>query len=145
MRRRLQGLHQADRSTDRTVPNGMFLVCVQRAHYHWHVQKPFYVLRFVVLEPPAFEGRTFSGRVYCSAKALWRFSWFLQDFGYDSELMGRDEVDDKNLVGLRGVVKIRHAVLNGATLLSLDAFGPSSQWEELTMGSSAPDGDPEAA
>ncbi len=89
--------------------------------------------------------RTFSGRVYCSAKALWRLTWFLRDFGYDSELMGRDEVDDRNLVGLRGVVKISHAVLNGATLLNLDAFAPASRWEELTTGSSAPDGDPEAA
>ena len=144
MRRRLQGLHQADRSTDRTVPDGMFLVRVQRAQYHWHVQKPFYVFRFVVLEPQTFEGRTFSGRVYCSAKALW-LTWFLRDFGYDSELIGRDEVDDRNLVGLRGVVKICHAVLNGPTLLSLDAFAPASRWEELSAGSSAAANDPEAA
>ena len=92
-----------------------------------------------------FEGRTFSGRVYCSPKALWRLTWFLRDFGYDSELLGHDEVDDKNLVGLRGVVKISHAVLNGTTLLNLDAFAPASQWEELSVASSAAANDPEAA
>jgi hypothetical protein len=145
MRRRFQGLHQADRSADCDVPDGVFLVRVQRAQYRWHVQKPFYAFRFVVLEPQAFEGKTFSAHVYCSPKALWRLTWFLRDFGYDSELIGRDEVDDKNLVGLRGVVKVSHAVLNGTTLLNLDAFAPAGQWKELTLGSSVADGDPEAA
>jgi hypothetical protein len=60
-------------------------------------------------------------------------------------LMGRDEVDDRNLVGLRGVVKISHAVRNGTTLLNLDAFAPAIQWEELSAGSSAAVNDPEAA
>jgi hypothetical protein len=145
MRRRFQGLHQADRSADCDVPDGVFLVRVQRAQYRWHAQKPFYAFRFVVLKPQAFEGKTFSARVYCSPKALWRLTWFLRDFGYDSELMGRDEVDDKNLVGLRGVVKVSHAVLNGTTLLNLDAFAPAGQWEKLTLRSSVADGDPEAA
>lgn len=145
MRRRFQGLHQADRSADCILPDGTFLVRVQRAQYRWHAQKPFYVLRFVVLEPRAFEGRTFSGLVYCSSKSLWRLTWFLRDFGYDLELLGSDQVDDKNLVGLRGVVKISHAVLNGATLLNLDAFAPASQWEALSVGSSAAANDPEAA
>ena len=47
-------------------------------------------LRFSVLEPESVVGRTFSGRLYCSPKALWKFSC-LRDFGYDPELLGRDE------------------------------------------------------
>ena len=55
------------------------------------------------------QGNTFSGRLYCTPKALWKLDWFLRDFGYDTELLGHDEVDEKHLVGLSGVVKISHA------------------------------------
>jgi hypothetical protein len=63
-------------------------------------------------------------------KALWKFNWFLNDFGYDVELLGRDEVDETQLIGLTGVVKISHVVLNGTSLLRLDGFAPASRWEE---------------
>ena len=98
MKRRFEGLHQTDQSAGHDVPDGLFLVRVQRAQYRWHPQKPFYHLRFVVLEPQQFEGRPFGARVYCSSKALWKLAWFLHDFGYDADLLGHDEVDDKNLV-----------------------------------------------
>jgi hypothetical protein len=44
----------------------------------------------------------------------------------------RDEIDEKALVGLRGVIKISHTVINGTSLLNLDGFAPASQWEELS-------------
>src|SRR5580704_10422937 len=128
MKRRFQGLHQADQSAVSDIPDGLLLVRVQRAQHRWHAQKPFYLLRLAVLEPQQFEGKSFTGRVYCSAKALWKLTWFLRDFGYDADLLGHDEVDDKNLVGLRGVVKISHTVLNGTPVLNLDGFAPASQW-----------------
>ena len=112
---------------------GLFLVRVERAQYRWHAQKPFYLLRFAVLEPKNFAGHSISGRLYCTPKALWKLNWFLRDFGYDTELLGRDEIDEKSLVGLRGVVKISHAVVNGTSLLNLDGFAPASQWEELSI------------
>ena len=145
MRRRFQGLHQADQSAASDIPDGLFLVRVQRAQYRWHAQKPFYLIRFVVLEPRPLEGKTFTGRVYCTPKALWKMTWFVRDFGYDSDLLGHDEIDDKNLVGLRGVVKISQTVLNGTTLLNLDGFAPASQWEELSVASPASASGPEAA
>jgi hypothetical protein len=145
MKRRFQGLHQADQSAASEIPEGVFLVRVQRAQYRWHPQKPFYLVRFSVLEPLQFEGRTFCARLYCTAKALWKLTWLLRDFGYDAELLGHDEVDDKNLAGLRGVVKISHTVLNGTTLLNLDGFAAASQWEELSVVSPASASGPEAA
>ena len=39
-------------------------------------------------------------------------NWFLRDFGYDTEMLGRDEVDE-TAVGLKGVVKISHIFFNG--------------------------------
>ena len=132
MRRRIAGLHDADQSRAGEIPDGLFLVRVERAQHHWHAHKPYYVLRFAVLEPERLAGHSIVGRLYCSSRALWKFNWFLRDFGYDTELLGRDEIDDKNLVGLRGVVKVSHAVVNGTSLLNLDGFAPAAQWEELS-------------
>ena len=132
MKRRIQGLHGADRSAVDPIPDGLFLVRVDRARYRWQGQKPYYLLRFAVLEPKHMAGRSITSRVYCTPKALWKLSWFLRDFGYDTELLGRDEIDEKALVGLRGVVKISHTVMNGPSLLNLDGFAPASQWEELS-------------
>ncbi len=47
-------------------------------------------------------------------------------------MLGREEVDEKALVGLRGVVKLSHVVTNGTSLRNLDGFAPASQWEELS-------------
>ena len=63
---------------------------------------------------------------------MWKLNWFLRDFGYDAELLGRDEVDESQLVGLQGVVKISHIVLNGTSLLRFDGFASASRWEELS-------------
>ena len=131
MRRQIQGLHQADPSTAGEVPDGLFLVRVETARYRWHALKPFYLLRFSVLEPKELAGRSLAGRVYCTPKALWKLTWFLRDFGYDPELIRRDEIDDKCLVGLQGVVKISRVDRNGTSLPNLDGFAPASQWEEL--------------
>jgi len=86
----------------------------------------------IILEPSRFSGRTLSSRLYCNPKALWKLNWFLRDFGYDTELLGRDEVDESQLQGLKGVVKISHIVFNGTSLLRLDGFAPASSWEELS-------------
>jgi hypothetical protein len=131
MKRRFEGLREAARSSSDEIPDGLFLVRVERVQYRWHVQKPFYELRFSVLEPQEFAGRVFSGRLYCTSRALWKLSWFLRDFDYDTELFGREEIDEKAVVGLRGVVKISHTTINGTRLINLDGFAPLSQWEEL--------------
>jgi hypothetical protein len=132
VRRRIQGLHDADQSAASQVRDGLLLVRVERAQHRWDSRKPFYLLRFSILEPKELRGHSVSGRLYCTPRALWKLNWFLRDFGYDTELLGQDEIDDKNLVGLRGVVKISHVVVNGTSLLNLDGFAPASQWEKLS-------------
>ena len=132
MRRRIEGLHEADPSSAGVFPDGLFLVRVERAQYRWHGQKPHYVLRLAVLAPKELAGHSITGRLYCTPKALWKLNWFLHDFGYDPELLARDEIEDRNLVGLRGVIKINRAVLDRTSVLNLDAFAPASKWEELS-------------
>ena len=59
--------------------------------------------------------------MFCTEKALWKLNWFLRDFGYDTELLGRDEIDDNAIVNLRGVVKVLHSYVNGRAYLSTPA------------------------
>ena len=84
MRRHVPGLHARDQNHESQL-QGLFLVRVDGASYRWHPQKPFFSLRFVVLEPESFATRSFSGRLYASERALWKLNWFLREFGYDAE------------------------------------------------------------
>ena len=135
MRRRFQGLNETAGASVEPLPDGIFLVRVDRAQYRWHAQKPFYILRLAILEPRELAGRIVSGRLYCTSKALWKLGWFLRDFLYDNELLGHEEVDEKALSGLRGVVKISHTTVNGTSLLNFDGFAPASKWAELSSAS----------
>src|SRR4051795_8289274 len=131
MKRQIPGLSNASQ-VDVELADGEYLVRVARAQYRWDKTKPYYVIRFEVLEPAVRKTQTFQARVYCSVKALWKLNWFLRDFGYDAELLGRDELDEKAIVNLHGVVKISYRIVSGASLLNLDGFAPAAQWEELS-------------
>jgi hypothetical protein len=102
------------------VPDGIFLVRVDGAQFRWHAHKPFYVLRLSILEPRTLAVQSIVGRLYCTQKAMWKLGWFLRDFLYDPELLAHEQVDEKALPGLRGVVKISHTVINGISLINLD-------------------------
>ncbi|MGA8428602.1 MAG: hypothetical protein WB729_02185 [Candidatus Sulfotelmatobacter sp.] len=131
MKRQIAGLHDADHCATDRIPDGVFLVQVQKVCFR-RQQKPYYAITLDVIEPHRFSGRLLTGRLYCTPKALWKLNWFLRDFAYDAELLGHDEIDEKRLVGLKGVVKISHIVFNHASMLRLDGFAPASRWEELS-------------
>ncbi len=137
MKRQIPGLHLNQRGVENKL-EGLFLVRVDRASYRWHPQKPFVEIRFVVLEPKAFESRLFSGRLYCTERALWKLNEFLRDFGYDAQLLKDDQVDEKALRNLRGVVRTSYTTLNGRSYQNLDAFAPEADWEALECTSLAP-------
>jgi len=139
MKRQFPGLSQANASRTDPAVEGLFLVRVERAQYRWHANKPYYLLHFAVLAPKDLAGHSITGRVYCTPKAMWKLAWFLRDFGYDSELLGKGEIDEEALVNLRGVVKISHTGLRGTPVLNFDGFAEASRWEQL---SGAPLGNP---
>ena len=132
MRRQIAGLHAADRCASDQIPDGLFLVRVQSVQFRRYAHKPYYTVGLVILEPSRFRGHVISSRLYCNSKALWKLNWFLQDFGYDAELLERDEVDEKQLIELSGVVKISRLIINGTSLLRFDGFAPASRWQELS-------------
>ena len=137
MKRRLPGISATVEDSRPTVPDGIFLVRLDHAQHRWHPQKPFYVLRLLIVEPNQFAGLSLVSRLYCTPKAMWKLGWFLRDFLYDNELLGSEEVDEKALSGLRGVVKISHTTVNGTSLLNLDGFAPAGQWGEAPTASQA--------
>jgi hypothetical protein len=132
VKRRITGLSQAALPINE-VADGVYLARVERVSYRWDRQKPHYAIRFVIVEPKQQAGTSMSGRLYCTDKALWKLSWFLRDFGYDAEMLGRDELDEKRIVGLMGVVKVSHTTVNGRTYLNLDAFASASEWDEFSL------------
>jgi hypothetical protein len=131
MIRHIPGLHSWH-PLDRSLLEGLFFVRVDRALFRWQPNKPYLELRFVILEPKAMEKKTFFGRLNCTEKALWKFSWFLHDFGYDAELLSLDQVDVNALLHLEGVVRTSHSVINGRGYQNLDGFAPASEWEALS-------------
>jgi hypothetical protein len=133
MRRHIPGLHSREQTESHL--DGLFLVRVEKASYRWHEQKPFLALQLVVLEPASFESRSLSGRLYCTRRALWKLEWFLRDFGYDAELLDREQVDEKALLGLRGVVRTSHTTLNGRSYQNLDSFAPVEEWTAVATES----------
>ena len=130
-RRYFESLRPADTSAIDAV-GGLLFVRVQKAQYRWHPQKPFYAVIFSVLEPQLMAGYKLAGRLYCTQKALWKLNWFLRDFGYDTEVLSRGEVNDQALVGLTGVVKVSYAVVKGMFYLNFQAFAPAEQWKDLS-------------
>jgi hypothetical protein len=144
MRRYIPGLYSGHQDLVSNL-DGLFLVRVERASYRWHSQKPFLALRFGILEPSSFEAVSFSGRLYSTERALWKLNWFLRDFGYDPELFSRDQIDEKALLNLRGVVRTSFTNLNGRSYQNFDSFAPASEWEALSCtptNVNPPQGDP---
>ena len=66
MKRQISGLHAADRSAPNQIPDGVFLVRVQRVRFQRQAQKPYYTLTLTVLEPSRFAGQVVSSRLYCT-------------------------------------------------------------------------------
>jgi hypothetical protein len=112
--------------------DGFYLVRVDSAHFRWHARRPSYSLRLTVLEPPESAGSLICAEVECTSKTLWKFGWFLRDFHYDAELLKRDEVDEKLIAGLCGVVKVSHGCNGDASFLNLDGFAPANKWQEMS-------------
>jgi hypothetical protein len=131
MKRHIPGLSSREQDRENLL-EGLFLVRVEAASYRWHPQKPFLSVRLLVLEPGLLAGRSLSGRLYCTERALWKLNWFLRDFGYDLDLLSRDQVDEKALLGLRGVVRTFHVTLNGRSFQNLEAFAPAAEWQEIS-------------
>jgi hypothetical protein len=89
------------------------------------------------LEPKSSESRSFSDRLYFTERAPWKLTWFLTDFGYDTESLNRDQV---NRVRIRSPrtnlqIKILRTLPGGSEFVSyLDAVGEVAAIRRLIGG-----------
>jgi hypothetical protein len=132
MKRQLTGLNAANHYLTGQIPDGIYLVSVRKARFHRQARKPYYTLDVLITEPVRFVDRVMSSRIYCNQRALWKMNWFLRDFAYDPDLLERDEIDEKRLIGLRGVVKVSRIAFDGTPFLRFDGFAPAEKWQELS-------------
>ena len=129
MRIKIQGLNH----TRERLPlvEGLYRARVVRFEPAGHAAKPCRTASFLILEPAAYLGRHVRTRLYCHDRALWKLHWFLSDFGYDAELLAAEELDDRRVVGLEGVIRLAYWGTDGSRRLDVEGFAPTERWAEL--------------
>ena len=130
MRTKIQGLNQA--SERKPLVEGLYRARVVRFEPAGHAAKPCRTATFLILEPTAYSGRYVRTRLYCHERALWKLRWFLSDFGYDPGLMAVEELDDRRVVGLEGVIRLAYWGTDGHRRLDVQGFAPLDRWAELS-------------
>ena len=130
MRTKIQGLNQTNER--KSLLEGPYLTRVVRFEPAGHAAKPCRSATFLVLDPGPYSGRYVRTRLYCHERALWKLRWFLRDFGYDHDLMAAEELDDRQVVGLEGVIRLAFWGTNGQRHLDVQGFAPKEEWTELS-------------
>jgi hypothetical protein len=129
MRIKIQGLnHPSERLP---LVEGLYRARVVRFEPAGHAAKPCRTATFLILDPPPYAGRHVRTRLYCHDRALWKLRWFLSDFGYDAELLAAEELDDRRVVGLEGVIRLAYWGTDGSRRLDVEGFAPTERWAEL--------------
>ena len=132
MRTHIQGLNQP--SERKPLAEGLYKARVVKFEPAGHAAKPCRMATFLILEPAAYAGRRVRTRLYCHDRALWKLRWFLSDFGYDPDLLAAEELDDRRVVGLEGVIRLSYWGLNGQRRLDVQGFAKLDRWAELSQG-----------
>ena len=111
---------------------GLYRARVVRFEPAGHAPNPCRAASFRILEPAAYQGRHVRTRLYCHDRALWKLRWFLSDFGYDAEHLAAEELDDRRVVGLEGVIRLAYWGTDGSRRLDVEGFAPTVRWAELS-------------
>ena len=133
MRTHIQGLNQP--SERKPLAEGLYKARVVKFEPAGHAAKPCRMATFLILEPEAYFGRHVKTRLYCHDRALWKLRWFLSDFGYDPDLLAAEELDDRRVIGLEGVIQLSYWGLNGTRRLDVQGFARLERWDELSQSS----------
>jgi hypothetical protein len=131
MRTKIQGLSQVSERSP--LVEGLYRARVVHFELPGHAAKPCRRVTFLILEPAPYAGRYVRTRLYCHDRALWKLRWFLNDFNYDTELLAADELDDRRVVGLEGVIRLAYWGNDGHRRLDVQGFAPSERWGELSV------------
>jgi hypothetical protein len=129
VRTRIQGLNQPSEKIP--LVEGAYRARVVRFEPPGHAAKPCRKAVFLILDPALHAGRYVSTRLYCHERALWKLRWFLSDFGYDSDLLVAETLDDRRVVGLEGVIRLAYWGTDGHRRLDVQGFAPAERWAEI--------------
>jgi hypothetical protein len=128
---RIPGLSQPSERIP--LVEGVYRARVVRFEPAGHAPKPCRAAMFLILEPAPYAGRHVRTRLYCHDRALWKLRWFLNDFNYDAELLAADELVDRRVVGLEGVIRLAYWGNDGHRRLDVQGFAPSERWDDLSV------------
>ena len=131
MRMRIQGLSQVRERIP--LVEGLYRARVVHFEPPGHAAKPCRRVTFLILGPLQYAGRYVRTRLYCHERALWKLRWFLNDFNYDADLLATDELDDRRVVGLEGVIRLAYWGEDGHRRLDVQGFAPTVRWEDLSV------------
>ena len=131
MRTKIRGLSQMTKRSP--LVEGLYRARVVRFRSAGHAAKPCLAATFLILEPAAYAGCSIRTRLYCHERALWKLRWFLQAFRYDAELFAAEELDDRHVVGLEGVIRLVYWGDDGHRRLDVEGFAPSERWGDLSV------------
>ena len=137
MRVKIQGLSQVPEKV--SLLEGTYRARVVRFGPAGHASKPCRAATFLILDPAPFAGLYVRTRLYCHPRALWKLRWFLVDFNYDPELLAAEQLDDRRVVGLEGVIRLAYWGDDGRRRLDVQGFAPSERWSELTAQPPSPE------
>jgi hypothetical protein len=112
---------------------GVYRARVVRFEPAGHAPKPCRAAMFLILEPAPYAGLHVRTRLYCHERALWKLRWFLNDFNYDAELLAADQLDDRRVVGLEGVIRLAYWGNDGHRRLDVQGFAASERWGDLSV------------
>jgi len=131
MRTKIQGLSQAKERNP--LVEGSYRARAVRFGAAGHAAKPCLAATFLILDPAPFAGRYVRTRLYCHDRALWKLRWFLHDFNYDADLLAAEELDDRRVVGLEGVIRLAYWGNDGHRRLDVEGFAPRERWGDLSV------------
>lgn len=129
MRTKIQGLSHAPKRSP--LAEGLYRARVVGFRPAGHAAKPCLAATFEILEPTASRGSHIRTRLYCHDRALWKLRWFLRAFKYDTELLAKDELDDRHVVGLEGVIRLAYWG-DVRRRLDVEGFALSERWGFLS-------------
>jgi hypothetical protein len=129
MRTRIQGLSQPPEPSPLVA--GAYRARVVRFGPAGHAAKHCRAATFLILEPAPYAGRSVRTRLYCHERALWKVRWFLRDFHYDAELLAAEELDDRRVLGLEGVIRLAYWGQDRHRRLDVQGFAHSECWGDL--------------
>jgi hypothetical protein len=131
LRTKIPGLSQAPERNP--LVEGSYLARVVRFGPAGHAAKPCVAATFLILGTVPYSDRYVRTRLYCHDRALWKLRWFVHDFNYGADLLAGDDLDDRGVVGLEGVIRLAYGGTTATAVWMFRASLPASRRDQRVL------------